>query len=270
MNVSFLAISVGNTRTQIGAFVNGKLAERLLVPSDDMKAVGLTLETAAAALKDYPDAPAVLATVNPPASAKIIAEVKSRLGLRVLRVGKDTTIPIGKHLDPESIVGEDRLLNAAAAYDTLKQACVIVDAGTAITIDYVDGAGTFHGGAIGPGAKMMLRSMHQGAVQLPEVAFAPPQEAIGHNTVEAMRSAVYHGLRGMVRELTEQYAFATGAYPLVIATGGDAETLFADYDLIDRVVPDLTLIGMAVSLQASLDNEDGDGDEADDADDDEN
>ena len=66
-----------------------------------------------------------------------------------------------------------------------------------------------------------------------------------------MRSAVFHGLRGMARELTEKYAEVAGSYPAVVATGGDAEMLFGDYELVERVVPDLTLLGMALTLQAA-------------------
>jgi len=109
----------------------------------------------------------------------------------------------------------------------------------------------------------MLRSLHQGAAQLPEVEFQRPEEAVGHNTAEAMRSAVFFGLRGMVRELTEQYALTAGSYPLVIATGGDAEVLFGDYELIERVVPDLTLRGIAVTYQTYV-NTGGDVDAEDD------
>ena len=59
-----------------------------------------------------------------------------------------------------------------------------------------------------------------------------------------MRSGVFYGIRGMVRELTEKYAETAGSYPLVIATGGDAELLFEGYELtIDRIAPDLTLAG---------------------------
>lgn len=258
MNVSLLAISIGNTRTQIGTFVEGKLVERLLVTNTDTQAIGLTLEMAAKALSDDPDAPVVLASVNPAVTEMITSQVRSRLKRRVMRVEKEIAIPIGRQLDRESIVGEDRLLNAAAAFDAFKQAVVVVDAGTAITVDYVDGAGTFHGGAIGPGARMMLRAMNQGAAQLPEVEMQRPEEAVGHNTAEAMRSGVFHGLRGMVRELTEQYALIAGAYPLVIATGGDSELIFGDYELIERVIPELTLRGLAVTLQEQLDSDDAD------------
>ena len=119
-----------------------------------------------------------------------------------------------------------------------------------MTVDFVDGAGTFHGGAILPGAKMMLNALHSHTDQLPEISLASPDETIGHNTADAMRTGIFHGLRGAARELVEQFAEVVGAYPMVIVTGGDAELLFNDYDLVDRVVPELTLLGMAVSLHA--------------------
>jgi type III pantothenate kinase len=72
----------------------------------------------------------------------IASAIEDQLGGRggeVYRVGEDLPVPIGQQLEPETITGIDRLLNAAAAFETLKQACIIVDAGTAVTVDFVDG-----------------------------------------------------------------------------------------------------------------------------------
>jgi type III pantothenate kinase len=255
MNVNLLAINVGNTRVQLGAFVQGKLEKSSTIPWKDAASLTASLKESGSLVAGEDDAMALMGSVNPQGAQAVIAAAAGVMDLPIRRVEKDINIPIGRQLDRESIVGEDRLLAAAAAYDTLKQACVIVDAGTAITIDLVDGQGTFHGGAIGPGANLMLQSLHEHTAQLPQITFAKPEEPIGHSTTEAMRSAVFHGLRGMVRELVEQYAEHIGSYPLVIATGGDAPILFEDYDLIDRVVPDLALIGLRVTLEASLRDE---------------
>jgi len=258
MNINCLAISIGNTRTRLGAFVDGKLHDREFLTNDSMSALNVVLEQAWAPLRDKPGAEVVLASVNPSLTDTVFKAVAQKLGKPPKRIERELKVPIGRQLDRESIVGEDRLLNAAAAYDTLKQACVVVDAGTALTVDFVDGAGTFHGGAIAPGARMMLAAMHRGAAQLPEVELAKPEEPIGHSTAEAMRSGVFYGMRGVVRELTEKYAEVAGSFPLVVATGGDAELLFSEYELVDRVVPDLTLIGIAVTLQSARNNDDGD------------
>ncbi|MEX0653330.1 MAG: type III pantothenate kinase [Phycisphaeraceae bacterium] len=250
--VNFLAVSVGNTRTRVGAFVEDKLVESATLENRRDGDLGEAMEHAFSPLRENKQAVVLLSSVNPPATERIEAQIAKHLKREVLRVERDVPIPIGRQLDREAIVGEDRLLNAAAAFDVIKQACVVVDAGTAITVDFVDGAGTFHGGAIAPGAQLMLDALHQRAAQLPEVEFERPLDVIGHNTVEAMRVGVFQGLRGMVRELVERYAEKAGAFPAVIASGGDADLLFRDYELIDRVVPDLTLNGLAVALRVAM------------------
>jgi type III pantothenate kinase len=258
MNVNLIAINIGNTRTRVGTFVAGKLEFSQALENADLQEQLPPLLTRGWDLIESADgATVVLASVNPAGEKQVRELVRQTLaGAPLQRVERDLPIPIGRQLDPESIVGDDRLLNAAAVYDQAKQAAIIIDIGTAITVDFVDGAGTFHGGAIGPGARMMLQSMHEHTAQLPEVSFQKPREPIGHNTAEAMRVAVYHGLRGMVRELAEQYATVIGSFPLIVATGGDAEQILGDYDLIERIVPDLALLGMAATLQTALDNAD--------------
>ncbi len=251
-SVSLLAISVGNTRTRIGAFVGGELAETATVENRDPAALAEALEHAFTPLRSHEDARVVLASVNPPIAERIATLVAEKLQRTTLRIERDLPVPIGRQLDPEAIIGEDRLLNAAAAFDVLQQACVVVDAGTAITVDFVDGQGTLHGGAIAPGAQLQLDALHQRTAQLPETEFDKPADRIGHNTIDAMRVGVYHGLRGMVHELTEQYAEVAGMFPTVIATGGDGAVLFKDDERVDRFVPDLTLMGIALTYKVAL------------------
>jgi len=253
--INLLAISVGNTRTRIGAFVEGHLAQTATFANQRNGKISDSLDQAYAPLKDK-DTTILLSSVNPPVANWVEQEVTGHFKRSITRVERDLPIPIGRQLDPEAIVGEDRLLNAAAAFDVLKQACVVVDAGTAITIDFIDGAGTFHGGAIAPGAQLMLDTLNHRTAQLPEVEFEKPREAIGHSTIEAMKSGVFYGLRGMVHELVERFAQSTGQYPLVVATGGDADLLFREDELVDRVVPDLTLLGIAATLRTALEQAD--------------
>jgi type III pantothenate kinase len=251
--VNLLAVSIGNTRTAAGCYIDGQCVARHVVLNDELEtAMPAVLTELAGSLRDLEFAPAVLASVKPALDQTVTQLLQAAGFEKVLRIERDLAVPVGRQVDAGTIVGDDRLLNAAAAYDVLHQACVVVDAGTAITVDFIDGAGTFHGGAIGPGAQLMLDSLRQETAQLPAVQFAAPDEPIGHSTSQAMRSAVFHGLRGMVRELVEQYAEVAGAYPMVIATGGDATALFEHYELVERIVPDLTLRGLAVSLRATM------------------
>lgn len=252
MTFSLLGISIGNTRTQIGRFVAGSLDTRVVVSNDDEKALRTTLVEAFEPLIEDAEAVVLIASVDGATCEKVTSLVRKELQANPLRVEQDVNIPVGRQLDPEAIVGEDRLLNAAAAFHSLQQAVVVVDAGTAVTVDLVDGAGTFHGGSIAPGVAMQLKALSEHTDQLPDITMAKPEEAIGHNTVEAIRSGVFFGIRGLVRALVEQYAVELGAFPLVIATGGDAELLFQDDELVDRVIPDLTLQGLGVTAKKAL------------------
>lgn len=248
-----VAINVGNTRTQFGRFIDGKLDGTERLDNKDVAAIVNHVVEQWRAIAAHPNAAVVIASVNDPLANRVASAVEDQLSIEVYRIGDDLPVPIGQQLDPETITGMDRLLNAAAAYESLGQACVIVDAGTAVTVDFVDGEGTFHGGAIAPGARMQLRALHEYTAALPELEFQEPEkEAFGRNTAQAMLQGVYHGIRGMVWRLVEQYAERYGAYPIVIATGGDAQVLFGEDELIDRIVPELTLHGIACAARQSL------------------
>jgi type III pantothenate kinase len=263
-----IAINVGNTRTAVAHFEDGNITPPQRFSNADVHDIidhvvatwrSITgrqrLDEGDVVVDRKPDVDVtvVLASVNDPVAATIARGVEDQLTEEVYRIGEDIEAPIGRQLDPETVVGVDRLLSAAGAFDILKQACVIVDAGTAITVDFVDGQGTFHGGAIAPGAAMQLKALHAQTAALPDLPFrAPEDEPFGRNTAQAMYQGVFHGIRGMVQRLVERYAEAYGAYPLVVATGGDAQALFGNEPLIDRIVPDLTLIGIEIAARLAV------------------
>ncbi len=251
MNVNLLAIQVGNRRSHLGVFSDGQLTRSERVDHDD-EAIGSLVSEMFAPIADAENAAIVVGSVNEPRTHAVVEAAEDATGRRALRVERDLNVAIGRKLDPESIVGDDRLLNAAAAFHRLQQACAIVDAGTAVTVDFLDGEGTFHGGAILPGTQMMLDALHERTAALPSMQFTRPDEAIGHSTGQAMLNGVFYGARGAARELIESYAELYGGYPSILATGGDAAALFEGYDLIEAIVPDLTLTGLAVSRHYQL------------------
>jgi type III pantothenate kinase len=246
-----LAISVGNTRVAIGRFHHAELhgVERFAKADTDAIAAAAAAQWAQAQGSD--DGEVVIAGVDEQATARIEAAVAAALGTSVWRIGRDLEVPIGRRLDAGTRTGQDRLLAAAAAYDMLKQAVIVVDAGTCVTVDFVDGEGTFHGGAIAPGAAMQLAAMHAGTAALPNVAYRAPDqdETFGRNTEQAMLLGVHEGIRGAVQRLAERYSESYGAFPMVIATGGDAEALFEEDAVVTRVVPDLVLRGIFVAVR---------------------
>lgn len=250
---SILAVAVGNTRTSFAKFNGSRLdGESTTLPNTDPVQLAAAIDAKAA---DTPDIAIVIGSVNPALADSLEASLRDSAQERVYRLGRDLVIPIANALTDDSTVGQDRLLCALGAFTRAEQACVVIDAGTAVTVDFVDGEGTFQGGVIAPGLNMMLSAMHEKTARLPKVAFAAPDPILGpfgKDTRHAMQLGVLNAVRGLVRTMIEQYAEAFGAYPQIIATGGDALALFEHDDLVENIVPELQLIGIAAACSRVL------------------
>lgn len=255
MPFQLLAISVGNTTTRLGRFTDSEMTRSVRAANASFPQLLDQATTLATDLAEDPDGRAaiVIASTNALIADRLAAELQAKSGRGIYRLGEDLDIPIRTALAPGATPGQDRLLNALAAFNHLKQACIVVDCGTAVTVDFVDGEGVFQGGAIAPGASMQLHALHHGTAALPHVHLAVPAPSpFGKDTAQAMLNGVYFGIRGMVRLLVERYAEAYEAYPPIIATGGDAPLIFDGDELIDRVIPDLTLWGIEAACRAGL------------------
>ncbi|MDE5645907.1 MAG: type III pantothenate kinase, partial [Muribaculaceae bacterium] len=148
-------------------------------------------------------------------------ELGSRLqnaGVPVLRLTSDTPVPIGVEYGSRATLGADRLAAAAGvAGDT---PVLVVDAGTAVTIDLVAG-NTFLGGNISPGLRLRFRSLNAFTSRLPLVGPEGELPEFGNDTVTAIRSGVMRGLAG---ELAAAYMTAQNRFENIkmVLTGGDA------------------------------------------------
>ena len=247
MEINLLALNVGNTRMALGVFVAGELKYATRVPHDQRANWQGKLAEAWGQIKGRENAAVAGASVNPGLVEGIEHAVREATGQKVEWVGKDLDLPIKVLTNPPGDTGIDRVLNIAAAFEQMEKACVVVDAGTAITVDCCNDKGEFVGGAIAPGVEMMLDALHQKTARLPRVEFQPPAHPFGQSTVEAIRHGVYHGIRGLVKELVENYATELGFWPDIICTGGDAPRLFDGWELVHAISPDLTLYGVALA-----------------------
>jgi type III pantothenate kinase len=262
-----LAIAVGNTRTRIGLFhgtdlespmslMNEPVASASGMPSAaDAAGIDAIVAAVSKLLEGSHNTPIVIADVNKP-FAKRLALALEALS-EVWRVGEDVAVPMKHSLDDASTLGMDRQLCALAASRRAEQAVVVIDAGTAITVDFVDGEGVFQGGIIAPGVRMMLASLHGKTAALPKLEFAAPDPQrgpFGKDTAHAMILGVIAAARGAVRHAIDLYADAYEAYPQIVATGGDAAMLFENDGLVEHIVPDLQLVGI---LEAWRTEDDG-------------
>jgi type III pantothenate kinase len=247
MEINLLVLSAGNSRLAIGVFSGGELKYVTRIPigqqQDWAGKLGQAWERIAST-----DSPTVAAaSVNPKVDAVLDELIEKVAGQQIQWVGKALELPIPVKTESPERTGVDRVLNVAAAYEQMGKACVVVDAGTAITVDVCNDQGEFLGGAIAPGTAMMLDALHEKTAALPRVSLAKPEKPVANSTEESIREGVYLAARGLVKEFTETCALELGAWPDIIATGGDAELLFGGWELIHAVAPDLTLYGIALA-----------------------
>lgn len=247
MDVNLLAVSVGNSRVALGTFVRGELVAAERFGLDDAAGIAAATGRAWAHFDETAQAEVCGASVNPIAQERIEHALTERTGKSVQWVGREIDVPIVVKTEQPGQTGVDRVLNVAAAFEQMEKACVVVDAGTALTVSVCDEKGAFLGGAIAPGVRLMLESLNEHTARLPLVTAARPAGPVGRTTEEAVRVGVVTGLRGLMKEIVEGFAEQLGNWPDMICTGGDAQLLFGDWEFVHAVSPDLTLYGIALA-----------------------
>ncbi|MEM9436596.1 MAG: type III pantothenate kinase [Pseudomonadota bacterium] len=166
---------------------------------------------------------------------------------RPLVVGRsDCALPAEPRVDEGTIVGPDRLVNAAGAFNLHGGDLIVVDFGTATTFDVVASDGAYVGGVISPGVNLSLEALHSAAAALPHVDITKPQRVIGTNTVACMQSGVFWGYVGLIKEITARIKAERGRAMKVIATGGLAPLFEQAEELFDAFEDDLTMHGLTV------------------------
>jgi type III pantothenate kinase len=247
MDINLLVLSAGNSRVAMGVFEAGELTYVTRIAHEQRADWAGRIAEAWERINGKDNAAIAGASVNPVIMEALEHVVQETTGQRVEWVGRELDVPIKVRTENPKETGVDRVLSVAAAYEQLGKACVVVDAGTAVTVNLCNDAGEFLGGAIAPCAKLMLDALHEKTARLPRVEFAPPAGPYGRNTVEAMRVGAFHGIRGMVRDVVENYATEIGTWPELIATGGDAAELFEGWELVHAISPNLVLYGIALA-----------------------
>jgi type III pantothenate kinase len=245
-----LTIDVGNTNIVVGLFDGPEFVHHWRIASQAQRTadeLGVLL-LALFATHDRPigvDA-AILASVVPPVTDTLVRMVERyfKVGCRVVGQGLKTGMPI-LYENPRE-VGADRIVNAVAAYESLRQGCIVVDFGTATTFDVVTPKGEYLGGAICPGIGISSEALFIRAARLPRVEFARPKNVVGRNTVASMQAGLVFGQVGLVDGLVARMREEVGFPCAVWATGGLAPLIAAESSTIEHVDELLTLRGLRI------------------------
>ena len=240
-----LLIDIGNTSTTLGLYRAGAVIRRAgaVHPSDPVQQ-----------LRDFcQDArvrAAAVCSVVPRLTGDWTGAINAEFAIDPLVVHHtlDLGIPV-TYPRPETI-GPDRLANAVAARHHFGAPVVVVDFGTAVTFDVVDGSSHYVGGIIAPGLAMMTDYMHERTALLPKVRIREPGHVIGRSTRQAMLSGAVLGYRGMIRELVIALRRELGVPGLpVVATGGYAALVSRSLPEISSIRPHLTLEGLRLTWE---------------------
>ncbi|MEN1678356.1 MAG: type III pantothenate kinase [Planctomycetota bacterium] len=270
-----LAIDIGNSRAKLGRFDAVAADCQAAAQAATLPIAGPVLpepaETFALALPAEPEAAearqaaawiadhaagtrVVVASVNRPGRA-MIESLLADASLPPAKMLLAGDLPIEARVDNPGGVGIDRLLAAVAANRLRRpgKPVVLVDVGTAITVDLVTADGAFEGGAILPGVAMASRALHQQTDLLPELGIATldaAPDAVGKNTRDAIQAGIFWGAVGAVRELIDRQSDRLTEPPQVLLTGGMAPSvarLLGGPEITVRYVEHLVLSGIAIA-----------------------
>ncbi|TVR50064.1 MAG: type III pantothenate kinase [Puniceicoccaceae bacterium] len=259
-----ICIDCGNTHTHLGLATGDTLAGKGEVPTPALADPQAGL---AATLRGWPElarattAPAAAFCTVVPAAAPAIRQALEQAfpgcPCWQLTCEADLGLPI-TYPQPREI-GQDRLANAAAAAAAGTLPAVVIDLGTAVTFDILSADRGYEGGIIAPGVAIMHRYLHEQTALLPllDPAPAPPPEAVGKSTREAMRIGCAIGFAGMIRALLDhvlaEFARRPGSpRPALFTTGGSAHLLESSLPPGIRHDPLLTLRGLAAAWKRNF------------------
>jgi len=229
--IPHVVVDVGNTRVKWGhCDPSRRRIDTVLSLPDEPDVWSVELNGwQAAGLIPKRDSCWVLSSVVPTRSERLAAWLKQQ-GQRVVRLEKASQLPLTVALAKPDHVGIDRLLDAVAAKAQLPQGqgAILVDAGSAVTVDWLDEEHRFCGGTIFPGLRLMTTSLHDYTALLPLIEIPDPLPALpGEDTRKAMQVGIFHALRGGIDRIIDRLVQQAKTNPALYITGGDARLLFA-------------------------------------------
>jgi type III pantothenate kinase len=187
-----------------------------------------------------------LASVVPQLTARVIQASREYLEKDpfVVDVGVKTGIKV-RYEDPKA-VGADRIADAVAVMYLYGGPACIIDFGTATTFNALTRDGEYLGGAITAGVNLATEALFTHAAKLPRIDLQRPPSVIGRNTVHAMQAGLLFGYVSMVEGMVERFRRELGPQMKVVATGGLAEIVAQETDVIQIIAPWLTLDGLRI------------------------
>lgn len=191
-----------------------------------------------------------VASVVPALARRVPEAVRAWCDASPLMVRPTLRLPFTLGYDTPVTLGTDRLALAVGAWDRYGKAAptarsvIAIDAGTALTYEVITADGTYLGGAIAPGPRIMADALHQGTAQLPDVPLTPPASPVGRSTEAALQSGILFGFVDGVTGMLDRLRATLDTPLVIVVTGGWAKLLCEHVPAIDDADPHLVLRGI--------------------------
>ena len=256
-----LAVDVGNTQTQLGVFRDDKLLHEWRASTDQSRTAdelalmfGQFLSLADLSFSSQITG-VVLASVVPRSAQELRDMTESYFGFSPIVVEPGVKTGLAILTDNPREVGADRIANAVAAREMFPgEPAVVVDFGTAITVDAISERGEYLGGAIAPGIDTAASALFQSTAQISRVQLLAPESAIGKTTVTSVQSGTVFGTAGLVDGLVRRVVAELGGSAQIVATGGHAPIVVEQCDTIESIEPLLTLNGLRLIYERNTED----------------
>jgi type III pantothenate kinase len=246
-----LVFDIANTNIKIGMFDKDKLRATWRISTGvqrmaDEYAVMLfnLLKHEGIDAKDIKEG--AMSCVVPPLTTTFNELFERYFKIKPLVVGPGVKTGVRIRYPNPREVGADLIANAAAAMHLYKPPIIVVALGTATAFAIVDKGGDYMGGVIAPGLGISAEALYTRTAALPRVELTRPKKTIGDNTQSSMQSGLIFGWAGLVEGIVHRIQKELGEKTTVVATGGYADIIAKETEAIDKVNPDLTLIGIKV------------------------
>jgi type III pantothenate kinase len=250
-----LAVDCGNTNVVFAVFDGATLKGTWRCHNNpkrtaDEYAVWLTQLMGLSGIEPRQIDAAIIASVVPAARFNLMRLCEKYFNVNAMMVG-DPALDLGIKalVDRPDQVGEDRLVNAVAAYARFGGSLIIVDFGTATSFDITDEKGNFCGGVIAPGIHLSVDALYMASALLPRIDIRKPDRVIGKATVPAMLSGIFWGYVSMIEGLVMRIRQENGKNLQVVATGGLAPMFTDATDVIHAYDSEMTVRGLQMIHQ---------------------
>lgn len=225
-----LAIDIGNTNIVIGGIKNDKFVFEARLATDKKKTsdqYGTELKELLSIydIEEKSITGCIIVSVVPPVLQSVNEGLRKALKFKPLIVGPGIKTGLNIKTDNPAQVGADRIVAAVGALENYKAPLILLDLGTASTIEVVDKNNNYVGGCIIPGARISLDALTSRTAQLPAISLEKPKRVIGKNTVECMQSGIMYGTASMVDGMIDRVEEELSDSATVIATGGIAKVI---------------------------------------------